>query len=125
MFVSGHRKNDLRSLWLHQAIAEKLRADSVFVLRKARANLDRWRGDANSAYYIQEWDSLLSGPIDRLLEVLTEDSEYATALRHTSPFAGVLTSRERWAIYRAFKEEERLDKGAVRARDPGCGRHPQ
>ena len=113
MFVSGHRRNDLRSLRLHQAISEKLRADPVSVLKKARTNLDRWRDDANSAYYVREWDSLLSGSRDRLLEVMIEDTEYATALRHMSPFAGVLTPQERWTIYRAFKEEEQIEKGAV------------
>lgn len=113
MFVSSHHKNDLRSLRLHQAIAEKLRADPAAVLTKARANLDKWRDDTNSAYYLREWQALLKGSRDRLLEVLLEDSEYATALRHASPFAGVLTPQERWAIYRTFREEWPLEKGPV------------
>lgn len=113
MFASGHRKNDLRSLRLHQVIAEKLRADPISVLRKARANVDKWRDDVSSAYYVREWDSLLSGPMDRLLEVMLEDSEHATALRHASPFAGVLTPQERWTIYRAFREEGQFEERSV------------
>ena len=35
---------------------------------------------------------------------MVEESERMTAMRQTSPFAGLLTPRERWAIYREFEE---------------------
>lgn len=114
VFVSGHRRNDLRSLWLHRVIADKLQVNPNFVLGKARANVDKWRSDANLAYYVKEWDALLSGPRARLLKVLMEDTEYATALRHADPFAGVLTPQERWEVYRKFRREEGgIDQGTI------------
>jgi hypothetical protein len=33
---------------------------------------------------------------------MVEESEHMTALRQATPFAGVLTARERWAIYERF-----------------------
>ena len=107
MFVSGHRKNDLFSLRLHEAIAAKLQADPDKVLRKARENLAALRGRPNESYYVREWDRLLHSPLERLLAVLVEDSEYATALRHTTPFFGVVPPKENWAIHRAAVEEWR------------------
>lgn len=105
MFVSGHRKNDLYSLRLHQAIASKLRADPDTVLSKARANLEARRDRANESYYVCEWERLLYGPLDKLVAVMVEDSEYATALRQATPFSGVLWPAEGWAIHRAVVEE--------------------
>ncbi len=105
MFVSGHRKNDLYSLRLHQAIAAKLRADPDAVLRKARNNLEARRERQNESYYVREWERLLYGPLDKLLAVMVEDSEYATALRQATPFSGVLGPAEGWSIHRAVVEE--------------------
>lgn len=113
MFVSGHHRNDLRSLRLHQAIADKLREDPTTVLTKARANLAKWQDDASAAYYVHQWQDLLNGPMDRLMHVLLEESEHATALRHASPFGGVLTPKERWTIYRALKEEWPLEERPI------------
>jgi len=33
---------------------------------------------------------------------MVEDSEKMTAMRQSSPFAGILTPQERWAIYDQF-----------------------
>lgn len=41
-----------------------------------------------------------------LLLVLADPSEWARELRHVSPFGGVLSARERLAVYRAFAREE-------------------
>ena len=41
-------------------------------------------------------------PLDDLLHRLDQDTEQMRAMRQTSPFAGVLTPKERWAIYDTF-----------------------
>ena len=104
MAQSSHLRNDARSLMLHKAIAQKLRASPDPVLSLARQNLQRWQDDEGASYYAREWATLLNGPLDRLLAVLVEEGEYAVALRHMPPFAGALTPQERWTIYRAFRE---------------------
>jgi hypothetical protein len=95
----GHAKADARHLHLHRVALAKLRAhpelcDSIVDL------IDRWLADDPShpsAEWLQEWRVMLtSWPFERLVErVLDEDG--GQVLRQTSPLAGVLTARERWA----------------------------
>ncbi|MDA8345273.1 MAG: hypothetical protein M0Z66_07305 [Thermaerobacter sp.] len=107
MYVSGHRKNDVYSLRLHLAIASKLRADPDAVLRTAMRNLTGLRNRPNESYYVREWERLLRGPLDELLSMMVQDSEYATALRQATPFTGILKPQETWEIQRAVAEEWR------------------
>ncbi len=94
-----------RSLWLGYALAGKLVADPPAVLEKARANLGRLqeghpRGQA--ARWLKEWDTLLRGPVERVLDALTSRSPRARELRQNSPFAGVLTDNERTRTLESF-----------------------
>lgn len=94
------------SLWLGHAAAGQLVADPESVLRKARENLTALqdthrRGVANR--WLDEWDELLRGPVDGVLEALTSRSPKARELRQNSPFAGVLTERERDRVLSAFR----------------------
>ncbi|MGH7084812.1 MAG: IS630 family transposase [Acetobacteraceae bacterium] len=49
-----------------------------------------------------QWETILSGTVEQVAEILCDTSERATRLRHSSPFAGVLTEAERRAIYAQF-----------------------
>ena len=103
--LTGHERLDRRSLALHQAIAAKLRADPS-LMAIAHDNLDRWsRQNGRSQPYWDAWRELLALPLDQLLSQMAEESERMTALRQASPFAGILTPRERWAIYDRFPAE--------------------
>lgn len=100
-----------RSLWLGYVLAGKLVADPAAVLDKARANLVRLqaahpRGQA--ARWLSEWDKLLSGPLARVLEVLTSRSPRARELRQNNPFAGVLTDDERNRALESFSRYPRV-----------------
>ena len=105
--MKDHRLIDERSLALHRLVAEKLRADST-LLDLAGANLDRWEAGASPRLrpVLAEWRALLGAPLDELLAVLTGEDERATRLRQSSPFAGALTSGERFAILREFQTRE-------------------
>ena len=101
--IQGHRRIDLRSLALHRAIAEKLRANPA-LLDIARENLDRWsRASGRSQPYWDAWREILNRSLEEVLELLVEDSETMTDLRQATPFAGVLEPAERWAIYERFE----------------------
>jgi hypothetical protein len=90
----GHTRVEARSLAMHRAIEQKLRARPE-LLAIAHDNLKRWMAEpGHSQPYL----------------------EGMTALRQSTPFAGVLSPRERWAIYDAF---------ATGARDTGSGGHRQ
>ena len=101
--AGGHRRIDERSLALHQAIADKLRADPS-LLEIARENLHRWsRQNGRSQPYWDAWRKLLDGPFEELLASMVETSERMTAMRQATPFAGVLPPAERWAIFQKFE----------------------
>jgi hypothetical protein len=48
---------------------------------------------------MQEWlDLLKSSSLEKVLELLVDDSENARQLRQSTPFAGILTQEERRRI---------------------------
>ncbi len=99
-----HELIDRRSIALHRAIADKLRANPA-LLTIAHDNIARWMPAAGGTRpYYEAWLKLLALPLDELLRLLTEDSERMRALRQTTPFAGVLSPQERWAIYDLFPQ---------------------
>jgi hypothetical protein len=101
--LRGHQRIDRRSLALHRAIAEKLRADPALI-QIAHDNLDRWsaKGGRSQPYW-DAWRAILKRPLPVILELLEEESERMTAMRQATPFAGVLEPAERWAIYERFE----------------------
>ena len=99
----GHGRIDQRSLALHHAIAEKLRAQPS-LLGIARENLERWAATAGrSGPYLVEWTQILSRPLEDVLRLIEQEDERMNALRQCSPFAGVPEPKERWAIYARFE----------------------
>lgn len=98
-----------RTLSLHRAVASKLAIDPDGVLRRARENLkvirraDR-RGHGSA--YADQWEALLDGPLNALLDALVDTSQAARDLRQSSPFAGVLFDDERLSIIRVEHERE-------------------
>jgi hypothetical protein len=57
--------------------------------------------------YAREWIDLLRGPIEDLCAMLIDPGEEATALRQSTPFAGVLDSATRWRIWREVTDAAR------------------
>ena len=103
---TGHERIDQRSIALHRAIAEKLRAHPE-LLQIARDNLARLTQKAGrSQPYWDAWIEILARPLPEILPQLTEDSERMRALRQATPFAGVLSPAERWAIYDLFRLDQ-------------------
>lgn len=106
--MDKQRRIEQRILAQHQIVAQQLRANPDNVLAHARANLARWKAkyeDEAQPAYLHEWETLLAGPLNRVEEVLTADSEDAKRLRSSSPFAGVVTPRERWSLYRRLDDD--------------------
>ncbi len=98
-------RDQYRSLWLGYAAAGKLVADPVGVLEKARHNLRdlmRIHSRGASRRWLDEWQKLVDGPVDAILEALTSRTPRARELRQNSPFAGVLSDPERRQVLSAF-----------------------
>jgi hypothetical protein len=99
---SDHRRLDERSLAMHRLIAAKVEANPA-LLEKARDNLRRWReSEGSPKLALTEWEQILRGPVSQITQFLTEQSERATRLRQSSPFAGILNEAERKAIYEPY-----------------------
>lgn len=105
--MKDHRLIDERSLAFDRLIAEKLRRDPTLV-EKARSNISRWlqTTEPRSAADLLVWQRLLDRPLPELLALLESADEYATRLRQSSPFCGILTPAERLAIIREYHTRE-------------------
>jgi transcriptional regulator with XRE-family HTH domain len=100
-------REDRRSLFLHQAIAEQLRRSPEGVIRKARRNLRRMReGHPDAGPLLNEWVRILEGPVDQIIAVMTDQSPDSRELRQVTPFAGVLTAAQRAQAYQEFRRRE-------------------
>jgi len=98
-------RDQLRSWWLANAVAGKLVRDPDRVLDLAHRNLAQLQAvhtRGQGARWLAQWDTILHGPIEVVLEALTSRTPRARELRQNSPFAGVLTDRERAEILVAF-----------------------
>ncbi len=88
---------------MHREIARRVRGGDPTPIARARENLDRWQRDSFGgtlppAY--EAWRAVLAQPVETVLEFLEGDDERSRRLQASSPFAGVLGPRERWAILR-------------------------
>jgi hypothetical protein len=102
----SHPWIDARSLRMAQAIAEKLRADPS-LLEIARGNLRRWKSRLSPwPKSLQEWEGILDrGSLPEVLEILLDPGDAGCRRRQSSPFTGILTVRERKAI---FEDHEKI-----------------
>jgi len=100
-------RDQLRALWLGNAVAGKLVRDPARALDLARRNLAQLQvvhTRGQGARWLAQWDTILRGPIDVVLETLTSRTPRARELRQNSPFAGVLTETERAEVLAAFRQ---------------------
>jgi len=105
--MDAQRQIELRILIQHRIIAERLQANPEAVLGHARANLARWAKNYREGPlpgWMREWQALLAGPRERVLEVLTGEDEESIRLRSSSPFAGVVSPEERAALIKRVRD---------------------
>ena len=103
-------RDQKRSLWLGHAIAGKFVLDPPGVLSKAQRNLahlKRVHSGGASSRWLAEWEKLLDGPVEGVLEALTSRTPRARELRQNSPFAGVLSEQERHRALAGFSAVRR------------------
>lgn len=99
----GHALLDARRLATHREIARRVDADPS-LLGHALGNIERWtRQMGRTPPALAEWQRLLRTPWQRIRPHLVEDDEESRRLRQSSPFAGILTQRERTEIRRAAR----------------------
>ena len=89
---------------MHCLIAQKINKDQK-LLDVARRNIAAWsaRYGEHVPPAIEEWRAILDRPWPEIAALITEPGESAARLRQSSPFAGILTQRERERVYAAFR----------------------
>jgi len=103
--VSLHRLAEERSLALHTLIGERLATEPA-LLEHARARVAAWRVHGSVAPpYLEQWSTLLAGPVDAIRVLLADPSERARELRQVSPFAGAVDPRTRWRVWKRVRRE--------------------
>jgi hypothetical protein len=99
----SHRRQDRRSLALHQEAVKALRKEPARAQR-ALDVLDRWEtsADAHSQPLRDEWRRIIE---HRLWDLALEDSDRGNQLRQASPLGFVLEPSVRSEILRRFSRE--------------------
>lgn len=98
--------DQLRSLWLHRAVAARVAIDPETALLLARENAHRFlkRGPSSGTErHLRRWLRLIDKGPEAVMEMLTSTSEVAREMRQSSPFAGVISEEERQAVLRSFQ----------------------
>jgi hypothetical protein len=100
-----HRPPQLRALAYHRALGKRLTAQMV---ADARQILAAWELEGRiDPIYASQWRELLSKPVAEIRRQLGADTPQMADLRQSSPFAGMLSERERRAVMAAAAAEMR------------------
>lgn len=87
--------SDRRSLMMHLVIAEKLNQNPQ-LWSIPQKNIEKWLKAGVCQKTYQEWKNIfLKSSKEKIIEIITSDSETSKRLRSSSPFAGILTMIER------------------------------
>lgn len=109
--TGGMTRDQLRSLWLHRAVAGRVAGDPIGTLRLAKENAGRRlaQGPASgSAHWLRRWLRLIDQGPEAVMEALSSTSNASRELRQNSPFAGVLSEPERLGILNSFQQAHAL-----------------
>jgi hypothetical protein len=104
--MTDHERAERRSLRYHQVVAERIALDPS-IADRALARVETWLTDGSvHREYAEGWRELLVGPRAALLAFLVDDRERARAYRQASPFAFVLSPRERWKLWAEASDQD-------------------
>lgn len=103
-----HHRRELQSIEMHRRIAAMMDRDPSGVIRKAVRNIHGWlehqQGSAMEVVFREWLELLVHLSPSEIADFIVSDSERAVRMRQSSPFAGVLSPREVWAIKRNSHE---------------------
>lgn len=94
---------ELRNRALHEVVAHRLADDPALRERVVRRLGQLRKVNPHGALYHDRWQTLLDGPLPRLLRVLHEDSEDADAMRRESPFTILVDQDARRRVFDRFR----------------------
>jgi excisionase family DNA binding protein len=98
-------REQLKSLWLHRAVAGLLVVDPPAVIGVGRRNLIKLRTihpTGRTAIWLGKWDELLDQNIETIHNTITSPADFSCELRQNTPFAGVLDATARLTLLQSF-----------------------
>jgi transcriptional regulator with XRE-family HTH domain len=105
-FMPELTREDRRSLAYHESVAAALRKDPEAGLSLARRYLERaGRAQPGAIKLWRKWEAWLALPLDGLIGKLLDSGVEARDMRQVSPFAGLLSPRERVRVLKRFRRE--------------------
>ncbi|MBI3295113.1 MAG: helix-turn-helix transcriptional regulator [Deltaproteobacteria bacterium] len=108
IFTPAMTREDRRSLAYHRAVAEVLRRDPDSARKLARRNLKTMTSiHVGPEALFKSWSEWLSRPLEELILRMLDPSQEGRDLRQVSPFAGLLSSKERIKVINQFRKDER------------------
>ncbi|MBI1861602.1 MAG: helix-turn-helix transcriptional regulator [Deltaproteobacteria bacterium] len=108
IFTPAMTREDRRSLAYHRAVAEVLRRDPDSARKLARRNLKTMTSShVGPEALFKSWSEWLSRPLEELILRMLDPSQEGRDLRQVSPFAGLLSSKERIKVINQFRKDER------------------
>jgi excisionase family DNA binding protein len=104
-------RDDRQSAWLHLAVAGRVARDPRSAIEKARANLRTMRSAHRGRNpWLDRWERLFDAGPEAVVGALVANTPESVELRQNSPFAGVLTDRERRLALNAFRSIDHADR---------------
>jgi hypothetical protein len=102
--MKTHEQIDERSLAMAREIVARIDRDPARAgLAKALTTCRRWH-EERPLPATKEWLDILDRPWEHIRKALLDESEDGKRLRQSHPFCGILTPRDRWRIYREYRE---------------------
>ena len=106
-FVPSMTREDIRSLAYHRALIDKLKANPILVIAKARRNLRTMlKKNPSSKKLLYLWEQWLDLPQNDLAICCLDSSLLARDMRQVTPFAGLLSAKERVQVIKRFRKME-------------------
>lgn len=113
-----HHYQDSVSLALARKTVARLH-ESPELLQVAHDNLARWtKRNADTPSLMRcyrEWEAILTRPLEEICATLCAENDEGQRLRQNSPFVGIVTYAEVWAIKRDLRQAAMSSEPAARS----------
>ena len=97
--------SDFISLVLHKRVAKRLNSNPKLI-EKAISNLKNWLNNNPKTEAWIEWKEILENEsLEKILEIITAKNDNSQRLRSSSPFAGILSKKERLEVLKICEEK--------------------
>lgn len=109
--VASMTREEIVSLALGRLTASRLLVEPDETVRRAQGRVTRLLDDgqitASSRRWLEAWQQLLDGPLERIVAVLIDPSPIGYEMRSHTPFAGLHGDDERLAAIRSARQTAR------------------